>query len=168
MADSWYAVQTQHRKELYAEQHLVRQGYEVYLPLIKEARRSRGKEREVIVPLFPRYLFVQLDVSTDNTSPIRSTRGVTGLVRFGTILKPLDAVIIDQLKAAEDEEQGVRVIQPYRFKRGDKVVITDGPFTGAEAIYKAKSGQERVIVLMDLLGKQTPTVLAGGLIELAV
>ena len=37
----------------------------------------------VVEPVFPRYLFVRLDFGVTNLAPIRSTLGVSDLVRFG-------------------------------------------------------------------------------------
>ena len=39
------------------------------------------------------------------------------------------------------------------FKRGDAVQIVDGPFAGLDAIFQAQSGKERVLLLLDLLGR---------------
>ncbi len=165
MTKNWFAVHTQHRKEALAEEHLLRQGYTVYLPQIQETRRLRGAKRKVIVPMFPRYLFVQLDLEKDNTAPIRSTRGAIGLVRFGLKPRALPNQLVEQLMLTEDKATGLHIIKPVEFKFGDKVVVQHGPLAGAEAIYKAKSGQERVVVLMNLLGKQTPTQVAEDSIE---
>lgn len=52
----WYLVYTKRRDEQLAESNLIRQGYTVYLPQICKCRRSRGKFRAFIEPMFPRYL----------------------------------------------------------------------------------------------------------------
>lgn len=78
----WYVVYAKSRQEAVAEENLGRQGYEVYLPLIAQPRRQRGQWRQVLEPLFPRYLFVHLRLGCDNIGPIRYTTGVSSLVRF--------------------------------------------------------------------------------------
>ncbi len=80
---AWYLIYTKPRQERYARENLERQGYEVYLPLMKDRRRRKGRYVEIVDALFPRYLFIHLDQDTDNWSPIRSTFGVSGLVYFG-------------------------------------------------------------------------------------
>ena len=79
----WYLLCTKRRQEKLAQENLRRQGYETYLPLMRERRRRKGKIFNVIEPMFSSYLFIRLNKSTDNWSPIRSTLGVSQIVRFG-------------------------------------------------------------------------------------
>lgn len=59
-AGRWFAAHTKPRKEAVAEEHLRRQSYTVYYPRLFETKRRNGSWRQVIEPLFLRYLFVQL------------------------------------------------------------------------------------------------------------
>ena len=90
----WYAVQSRPRQEAIAELNLDRQGYHSYLPKILLRKRRRDKWTKVDEPLFPRYLFIQVDPDQHSLAPVRSTVGVSDLVRFGQQLRPVpDAVI---------------------------------------------------------------------------
>ena len=71
------------REEELAKEHLERQSYQVYLPKILGRKRQSGRTIRVIQPMFPRYLFINLSDETDDWGPIRSTIGVSTLVRFG-------------------------------------------------------------------------------------
>ncbi len=82
---SWYLIYAKPRMEPVAEEHLTRQGYGVYLPRVRATHRLRGRYRERVDPLFPRYLFIHLDQCNDNWGPIRSTQGVAGMVRPGCV-----------------------------------------------------------------------------------
>ena len=81
--EAWYLIYSKPQQERIARENLERQGYPSYLPLIRNRRRRQGRYISIIDPMFPRYLFVYLDDETDNWGPIRSTIGVTNLVRFG-------------------------------------------------------------------------------------
>jgi transcriptional antiterminator RfaH len=151
----WYVVYTKPRQEAVAEENLERQGYEVYLPLIAEARRQRGRWRQCFEPLFPRYLFVRLSLACDNTSPIRYTTGVSNVVRFADELAAVDDHIVESLKRRADCATGWQhVPKASVFKPGDRVLMDDGPCAGVEAIFQAESGSERVVVLLNLLGRK--------------
>ena len=150
--EHWYAVHTKARDEQLAEENLQRQGFHTFLPRIKAARRRRGRWHEVIEPLFPGYLFIRLDMLTRDSSPIRSTRGALGLVRFGGEPAVVPAELIEQLIAAAIDEPGV-VRQENLFQPGDRVQILSGPFTGLPASILAETGEERVQLLLDLLGR---------------
>jgi len=84
MRDSrWYVVQTQPHSERKASFHLVRQGFQTYLPQYLKRRRHARRTETVPAPLFPRYLFVLFDIATQSWRPIRSTIGVNHLVCQG-------------------------------------------------------------------------------------
>lgn len=148
----WYAVHTKARQEYIAVENLDRQAYETFLPLIRQSRRRRGRWREVTEPLFPGYLFTRLDLDADNIAPIRSTRGVTGLVRFGGLPCSVPQTVVDSLKAMQETDEGV-ICTATLFRQGDRVTIASGPLAGLEGIFLAETGTERVSLLLDFLGR---------------
>ena len=83
MAHAWYLVHAKPRQEDTALANLARQGFEAFLPRMRRQVRHAGRWRERVEALFPRYLFVSLDPETHDWAPIRSTVGVSSLVRFG-------------------------------------------------------------------------------------
>jgi transcriptional antiterminator RfaH len=149
----WYAIHTKPRQEELAAEHLDRQEFEIYLPRIKQARRFRQKWRDTIEPLFPRYLFIRLDLGRDNVAPIRSTRGVTKLVSFNGLPATVPDPLIDALVTSADPDTGLLHPHEDRFKPGATVTIVNGPLAGLEAIFKAHDGAARSIILLELLGK---------------
>ena len=103
----WYAIHTKPRQEEHAAEHLRRQEFEIYLPKIKQARRFRQRWRDTIEPLFPRYLFIRLDLGSDNVAPIRSTRGVSKLVSFNGLPATVPEPLIDALIESADPDSGL-------------------------------------------------------------
>ena len=156
----WYAVQTKPRREGEAATNLRRQAFETYLPRIRLSKRRKGKWIDIIEPLFPRYLFIHVDLKTTNTAPIRSTFGVTQLVRFGDHLQPVPDEVIDYLKSKEDPDAGCHLQKEKTLKAGDMVEILEGPFQGLVGIYQQASGEARAIVLLNCLGGQNPVTLS--------
>lgn len=166
-AKSWYLVYTKPRREILAQENLDRQGYMTYLPLMYSRRRRVDHLVLVTEPLFPRYLFVRLDAQTDNWAPIRSTLGVTGLVRFGPQPARAPDDLIDLLKS-RDGSDGIQTLPMPDFHRGDTVRITDGTMAGYQGIFLAKSGRERVIILLEIAGRDARVQLSACQIEPAV
>ena len=147
---SWYVVHTKVRQEALAMTNLNRQGFECYMPMIKLEKIRQRKTATVAEPMFPRYLFIRLDTSGSGQSwsPIRSTLGVSQLVRFGGQPAVVDSKLIELLRTRE------QVGQPERlFKSGEKVVVADGPFAGIEAIFKATDAESRSMILLEMLSK---------------
>jgi transcriptional antiterminator RfaH len=146
----WFAVHAKARQEQVAVEHLERQGFETFLPLIRAARRRRGRWQSPLEALFPGYLFARIDPNIQDVSPIRSTRGCVGLVRHGGRLLPVPEPLVCELQSRHD---GQAIDCTPLFKPGDTVTLVDGPFTGLTGIFEARSGLERVAILLDLMGR---------------
>jgi transcriptional antiterminator RfaH len=143
----WYLIQCRSRQESRALEHLERQGFECYRPLYERECLTRGRRVLKRVDLFPGYLFIRLDRIHHNWLPICSTRGVIQIVRFNAYPLPVPEGIIDQLRR-RIESGPVR--EPY-LRPGEHVVITEGSFSGIEGIFIASDGEERVVLLLNIL-----------------
>lgn len=163
----WYLVHTKPRKETVAEQNLQHQGYEVYLPLIQQLCRRRGHWIEVIEPLFPRYLFVCLRIGFDNIRPIRYTIGVHNLVCFTAEPTVVPDQIVESLRRTADCNTGLHHPKGPLFEPGNTVIIDQGPLAGLQAIFLAETGQERVIILLKILGRENRVIVERDLLRLA-
>ena len=142
------------QKDAYAEEQLNNQGYTTYRPLAVREQRRRGKVIKVTESLFPRYLFINLDAVNDNWAPIQSTYGVSGMVRFGDLPLSIPHNLIDQLRHQESQFQE-NAIDLDRFQKGEVVTIGNGSFEGLSAVFERYSGEERVILLMNILNEQS-------------
>ncbi len=146
---SWYLIYCKPQQEKIAKDNLERQGYEAYLPLAPVRRRRKGRTVRVVDPIFPRYLFIHLSDQTDDWGPIRSTIGVSSLVRFGQIPAIIPDSLIEGLRVREDGE-GIQEIPERGFKPGDQVRIAEGVMEGFEAIFQCRKSSERVILLLKI------------------
>ena len=149
----WYLVHTKPRQEWCALQNLERQGYECYLPTLPAEKLRHGLFRVEGEPLFSRYLFIRLGVgeSAKGWGPIRSTKGVSRLVCFGT--EP--AKVNDQLITLLQEQEASVQASPERlFNPGERVRLTDAPFVDVEGIFQMADGERRVMVLIEILSRQ--------------
>ena len=150
---AWYLLHCKARQENRAQLNIENQGYTACLPQIKREKIVRGKRVESIEPLFPNYIFIQLDSNTANFNALRSTRGVNGFVRFGGMPATVPAHVMDSILALEQDSDNQHTTQPA-FSAGDTVQITEGPFAGLQAIYNMPKGEERCLVFLDMLGQQ--------------
>lgn len=148
----WYLVYTKPRQEKCAQENLERQGYQCYLPNLPSEKLRQGLLTVSDEPLFPRYLFIRLGQgnSAKSWAPIRSTKGVSRLVSFGVEPVKVDDDFIELLRAQEASVQG----KPERlFKTGERVRLTEAPFAGIEGVYQMADGEQRVMVLIEMLNK---------------
>lgn len=154
----WYLLYTKPRQEEEAVTQLQHQHYEAYLPRVLAEVQRRGRKWVQSLPLFPRYLFIRLETGLESRSwgPIRSTRGVSHFVRFGTQPVSIDGGLIDALRQAE---AGQNHSPAPLYRPGDRLRITQGPYAGLSAIFQMDDGESRACVLIELLQKPIPLTL---------
>jgi len=150
----WYAVHTHVNKESLSEINLIRQNFITYLPKYKKIIKHARKISTVVRPLFPRYLFVKLDLVKQRWNLINSTYGVNVLITMEE--KPVKILdkIINEIKSY-DNSDGIANILPYAsMTLGEEVNIIDGLFSGRKAIFDGLTEDNRIKVLFNLLGKE--------------
>lgn len=152
----WYLLYCKGKEETRALANLKNQGINSFFPTMKIEKVVRKKLTCVDVVIFPNYLFVEIDAQSANFNSIRSTRGVIDFVKCGANYTKVPTALITELKA----KQLLRDNDTHEtslFNQGDKVIIQDGAFKGIEAIYQAKDGLERSMLLIKLIN-QTSTM----------
>ena len=146
----WYVVYSKPHKEEVAQFHLRQKGLEVFLPklLLPVARRNRRR----LVPLFPNYLFVRIQLSEQYNYALWSP-GVKSFVSFNGAPAPIGAEVVEFLKGQADPD-GV-ITGRSNLHAGQEIQITSGPFEGLVGIIlEPPKARERVKVLLQLLSRQ--------------
>ncbi|WP_411359042.1 transcription/translation regulatory transformer protein RfaH [Pseudidiomarina salilacus] len=152
---SWYLVQTKPKQELRARANLENQALEVALPMLNLERIRRGKRTPVTEPMFPGYIFVKAGDYSQNFHRIRSTFGVSKIVKFGDAPARISDALVAQMLAVDDQSPGVQeAMRQAAPQIGDQVEIVEGPFAGLFAEIIKLDGPSRCIVLLDFLHKQ--------------
>jgi transcriptional antiterminator RfaH len=163
----WYVVQTRPRAEVKAAAQLARQGFDIYLPRYLKRRRHARRIDTVVAPLFPRYMFVAVDMAVQRWRAIQSTIGVSHLVCHGDSPTAVTASIIDGLKAREDDSGFVRLERRPQFAPGDKIRVLDGVFSACLGLFEGVADRERVAILLDLLGRKVRVTLDADIVTAA-
>lgn len=147
---SWFLFTCKPREDERAELNLKNQGYTCYRPMIQVQKKRNGKQILVEESLFPRYIFVQLPDGVGNWRSLLATRGIANVVRFGELPTAIPQSLIDEIRGNEARLRQSKAAAEA-FKTGDKVRITSGPFEFLEAIYQQSKGEDRVLVLLNIL-----------------
>lgn len=150
----WYVVQTQPNAESKAVAHLGRQGFATYLPRYLKRRRHARRIDVVAAPLFPRYLFVEIDMAIQRWRSIYSTIGVSQLVCAGDIPALVPRHAVAMLKDREDAAGFIQLDRQPLFHVGDKIRVLDGVFADCLGLYEGMKDSDRVAILLDLLGRK--------------
>lgn len=163
----WYAVHTQTHAETRALENLMRQGYRAYLPRCQVWVSHARRRQLALRPLFPRYLFAAADGPAMRWRPILSTFGVSDLVRAGDRPAPVPGDVVDAIRARE-RDGAFDGLDPRRVLRpGELVRVTAGAFEEMIGRLVELRDNDRVVVLLDLLGRAVRAQLAVQTVEAA-
>lgn len=133
MSKEWYVLNTKVKQEQRAQRELERQDYSTLLPLNKSGHVA-----------FPGYIFIEVDIDRDYT-PVRSTRGVVGFVRFGSYMPPVPHKVVEHVRSVQVEHK-------EKFPPDSNVRFREGPMAHHEAIVKAVESGE-IVVLYKLMNQ---------------
>lgn len=151
LTPAWYVLHTRSRFEKTTLEGLTKKTIEVMLPKILVQSKRRDRRVMLRMPMFPGYLFVKTDLNPSHHLEILKTVGAVRLIgnREGPL--PVPNETIDSLKIISTAEQ--QVTTGTRYKKGERVVVLRGPFTGVIGIFSHYRGKERIIVHIDTLGQ---------------
>ncbi|MCP9626320.1 transcriptional activator RfaH [Rhodopseudomonas palustris] len=161
----WYVGHTLPRREQVARTHLERQGFETFLPQLL-ARRSHARKIETIrSPMFPRYIFVRLDLSRDRWRSVNGTMGMAYLVATRDHPCPVPSGFVEGLQRSAD---GDLISSPTPvFMPGDSVGLRSGPFAGHIGKLLSVGPNGRIEMLLAMLNGSVRLTVAQDLLEIA-
>ena len=148
---NWYLVQLKPNGHRLAKANLERQAFKTFLPLQNVTKRSAHKFVDRHVPLFPGYMFVELDTAQNAWRKVNSTLGVARIVSLGGTPTPVPSAIINEFISRCDDEG---ILRPtLGLEVGQDVKVLRGPFANFVAKVEEISPDQRVWILIDLLGQ---------------
>ena len=153
MSKEWFILQYKPNSHNIATKNLNLQGFETFLPLHYSTSRKISRFISTTKPLFPGYMFTAFDRAETNWHKINNTYGVSRLVTFNSILTPIPTKFVDILM----ERYGLsgKLLPVEKFKTGDQVKILRGPFANFIATVETYETEQRIWMLMDLMGRKT-------------
>lgn len=153
MPKEWYILQYKSNSHQLAARHLNQQNFETFLPLQNISIRKISKFMNANRPLFPGYMFVAFDIKNNQWRKINSTYGVSRLITFNSTLRSVPKSLIDSLMSRCDISG--KLLSTDYLKKGDQVKVLSGPFTNFIATVETFEADQRISILMDLLGRKT-------------
>jgi len=150
----WFVAKTRPNGENKALFHLRHQGFEVYLPQflrrISHARRTSWQPR----PLFPSYLFVAMSEAQQRWRAINSTIGISHLICDERGPVPVPFGVVESIRDTEDQRGLVLTGRKVPFKKGAPVQVMSGAFADHIGRFENATDDERVVILLELLGRE--------------
>ncbi|MDB2517630.1 KOW motif-containing protein [Amylibacter sp.] len=153
MSKEWFILQFKSNSHHQAGKNLTQQGFKIFLPLHDTTVRKSSRFINTSKPLFPGYMFIKFDRTESKWRKINNTYGVSRLITFNSILKSVPSIFVDNLMKRYDPSG--KLIPIERMKKGDKVKILEGPFANFIATVEKYETDQRIWVLMDLMGRKS-------------
>lgn len=140
----WYAVYTRSRHEKSVAEQCQHRGVVAFLPLYSVQHRWKQRCAEILLPLFPSYLFVQMTLR--DRLPVLGIPGVASIVSFNGVPAAVPESQIDLLKRVITLDR----VEPHVYlQSGRRVRVTAGPLVGLEGIVVELKGKVKVVVSFD-------------------
>lgn len=152
-SSAWFLAQLKPNSHQIAARHLARQGFRSFLPLQAQTLRAGRRFTTRMRPVFPGYIFVALDLTQGGWQAVNSTQGITRLVSLGRGPTPVPGALVAALQTRCDAAGHWR--EDTRLQPGDQVTLTRGPLTEFVAKVEQIAPDQRVHLLMELMGAQT-------------
>ena len=153
MSKEWFILQFKSNSQRLAAKNLNRQGFETFLPLHDNTSRRLSRFINTSKPLFPGYMFIRFDRAESEWQKINNTYGVSRLITFNSILKSIPTIFVDHLMKRYDLSG--KLIPIKKLKKGDQVTVLKGPFADFIATVEKYEADQRIWILMDLMGGKT-------------
>ena len=156
MSKEWFILQFKSNSHHQAARNLNRQGFETFLPLHDATSRKLSRFINTSKPLFPGYMFIKFDRAESEWHKINNTYGVSRLITFNSILKSIPTTFVDSLMMRYDLSG--KLLPMQKLKKGDQVTILKGPFANFIATVEKYEVDQRIWILMDLMGRKTKII----------
>ena len=153
MSKEWFILQFKPNSHHLAAKNLNQQGFETFLPLHDTTSRRLSRFINTSKPLFPGYMFIKFDRAESEWHKINSTYGVSHLITFNSILKSIPTILVDHLMKRYDLSGKLLPIQ--KLKKDDEVEVLKGPFANFIATVEKYEADQRIWILVDLMGRKT-------------
>ena len=150
---SWIVARNKPNQDKIALINLERQNFELFQPTFKTISRVQNKFKEIIKPVFPGYIFIAINLEENNWHKINNTRGISRIIVFENKIPFICSKLIEQLRYRFSLNNAPKAADPFEI--GMNAEITNGPF--AELIGKIQEidADQRIWILLDILGTQT-------------
>ena len=145
----WYALHTSYQHEKTVARVLTRKGFDIFLPLYDVAHRWKDRTKQLSLPLFPCYVFIQGGL--DRRLQVLNTPGVFSFVGWSGRAAPIPE---EEIEAVLKMVDGSLKVEPHPFlKCGDRIRVKSGPLQGIEGILVRKKNLFRLVLSVEMLQK---------------
>ena len=150
---SWIIARNKPNQDKIALINLERQNFEFFQPTFKTISRIQNKFKGIIKPVFPGYIFIAINLEEKNWHTINNTRGISSILVFGNEIPLIRCELIKELKYRFSSDKTPEAADP--FKIGMNAEIKNGPFAKLIGKIDKMDTEQRIWILLDILGTQT-------------
>lgn len=140
---------SRHEKKVAAQ--LDRHGISYFLPMTSEKHSWSDREKLILAPLFPGYIFVQIALTPQNQLAVLRSAGV---VSFVSQCGAPATIPSEQIESVRALLAGKKQFAPHPYlSAGQKVRIRGGSMNGVEGVLLASNRGRSLVVSIEAIGK---------------
>ena len=146
----WIIIKTKRSKELWAKENLIRQKFDVYIPLTYRIKKVFDKIKTTKSPLFEGYIFVKNESLDFRLLKINNTMGVNSILSFSNKKSVLPGRYIEKLKLLEDNNGIISILKFKKLIEGKIYKILHGPFKGLNGMFHQALNNKNIILILNI------------------
>lgn len=161
--EGWFVIWTESRAEKKVASRIAAQGIEQWIPTVRERHKWSDRWKEVIMPLFPGYLFAR--GSAEHVFRLLRTPGVLTVVKAGAKPALLSDSFVRSLRQALECSGFIAepVIAPQTFAVHDEVIVQEGPLAGLRGVVQQVRGGRQLVICVQEIGRGVAFTIGSGL-----
>jgi transcriptional antiterminator RfaH len=149
----WLVLWTESRAEKKVAARVTAKGLEAWLPTVTERHRWSDRWRDVVLPVFPGYLFAR--GGNGDVHRLLRTPGVLTIVKAGDKPAVLSDTFVHALRHAL-EQPGVlahAIEQQHDYHVHDEIIVQEGPLSGLRGVVRQLRGAQHLVVWVKEVGR---------------
>ena len=162
--DGWLVVWTESRAERKVGERISAHGIEHWVPVVSERHRWSDRWKDVLVPLFPGYVFAR--AGAVQVGRLLRVPGVLTLVKAGGQPAMLTNAFVQSLRHAlvNPGVEAVAQAAPHQYCVDDEVVVQEGPLTGMRGVVTQLRSGAQLVIWVQQLGRGVAFRISSGLV----
>jgi transcriptional antiterminator RfaH len=159
MEMNWYCIRSHQKKEYFASYSMCAElGVDTFCPRISQVKKTKCGKKRFTDAMFPCYFFAKFDLG-EHLRQISCSRGVSRVLKFGNSFPVVPEIFLESMREGLDDD--ILYVAESELKVENRILIVSGPFEGLIGkLIRTHKGEERLTILIDLLGSQTDVNIA--------
>lgn len=160
---AWCVIWTEPRAEKKVAERIAAMGLPSWLPTVTERRRWSDRWKDVILPLFPGYLFARVNAEWYR---LLQTPGVLTVIKEGGRPALLTDDFVDRLRDALARDGATpEALESHEYVPGAEVIVQEGALKGVRGVVRERRSGRQLVIWVAEVGRGVAFTIGSALVK---